>query len=71
MDSRSTFWKLQNIEEEEKEEEEEEKLSEVLLLASEKYCRTMEALNADPNLNDDERKKVDEKDPRGIYESYL
>jgi hypothetical protein len=65
MDSRSTFWKPLNIEEEKKEvkkvkeekeekEKEEEKLSEVLLLASEKYCRTMEALNVDPNLNDDE-----------------
>lgn len=41
--------------EEIEENEEEEELSEVLLIASQKYSRTMEALNMDPNLSDIER----------------
>jgi hypothetical protein len=68
----NTFWKPQNIEEEKKEtkgekEEKKQQLSEVLLLASEKYCQTMEALNADANLNDDDRKKLMEK----THEEYM
>lgn len=47
--------------EKEKEKEEEEELSEVLLKASEKYNRTMETLDMDPNLSDTERKNLMEK----------
>jgi hypothetical protein len=61
MDYRSTFWKPLNIDEEENEEnvEEEknvkEELSDVLLMNTEKYSRTMDI---DSHLNDTKRKHL-------------